>query len=61
MINEYVLIMADPFNNFCKLSIRFHCIGIIQPYLLNGDIEDPLKHDAWNLHEFAYHTASKSV
>jgi len=34
---------------------------IIQPYLLNGDIEDHLKHDALNLHEFAYHTASQSV
>ena len=61
MINEYVLIMADPFNNFYKLSTRFHCIRIIQPYLLNGDIEDLLKHDALNLHEFAYHAASQSV
>ena len=51
MINEYVLLRADLFNNCCKLSTRFHCIGIVQPYLLNGDIEDPLKHDALNLHE----------
>jgi len=56
MINEYVL-----FSNFCKLSTRLHSTGIVQPYLFNGDSEDPLKHDALNLHELAYHTASQSV
>jgi len=61
MINEYMLPMAYLFSNFCKLSTRLHCTGIVQPYLLNGDIKDPLKHDALNLHEFAYHTASQSV
>jgi len=31
--------------------------GSFKPYLLNGYIEDPLKHDALKLHEFAYHRA----
>jgi len=61
MINKYMLPESHLFSNFCKLSTHLHCKGIVQPYLLNGDSEDPLKHDALSLNEFGYHTASQIV